>query len=147
MNMVIKFGGIRRRILYICNMHLRLQQSPIFERTAESDQQYEKRWQWKTNLCTTFWKSSSLIHPQGLRICHQTAWRIVGAQFHTVFLGSGKVENVKVKMGCDIPLNKFDTQSWHMSEGLRMGLKVHFVLSKIWLNESLRTVINGKSHN
>jgi hypothetical protein len=33
-NMVVKFGGIRRRILFICNMHLRLQQSPIFKRTA-----------------------------------------------------------------------------------------------------------------
>jgi hypothetical protein len=32
--MIIKFGGIRRRILLICNMHLRLQQSPIFERMA-----------------------------------------------------------------------------------------------------------------
>lgn len=33
-NMVIKFGGIRRRVFFICDMHLRLQQSPIFERTA-----------------------------------------------------------------------------------------------------------------
>ena len=74
----------------------------------------------------------------------------MGAQFHKVFLGSGKVEklrNVKVNMGCDLPLNRFNMQTWHMSEGLRVGLNVHFVPSKIWLNASLNTVITGKFHN
>ena len=53
-----------------------------------------------------------------------------------------------MKMGCDIPLNKFDTQSWHMSEGPRVGLNEHFVPSKILLHASLRaSVINGKSYS
>jgi hypothetical protein len=57
--------------------------------------------------------------------------------FIKFFWDRDRLRNVKMKMGCDVPLNKFDTQSWHMSEGSRVGLNEHFVPSKILLHASL----------
>lgn len=63
-----------------------------------------------------------------------------GCSISYSFSGFGKVENVKMEMNIhNVPLNRFDTQSRHTSEGLRVGLNMHFVPSKIWLHASLST--------
>ena len=58
--------------------------------------------------------------------------------FIKFFWDRERLRNIEMKMGSEVPLNKFDTQSWHMSEGPRVGLNEHFVPSKIWRSEERR---------
>jgi hypothetical protein len=145
--MVIKFGGIRCGILFICNMHLRLQQSPIFERTARMINNKKNGGNGKPTSAPPFGNpiAQFIVGDQRYVIKLLGVSRVLN--FIKFFWDRERLRNVIVKMSCNIPLNKFDTQSWHTSEGPRVGLNVHFVPSKIWLNASLQKVINGKFHN
>lgn len=145
-NMVIKFGGIRHRILLICNMHLRLQQSPIFKRTARIINNMTNGSNGKPTSAPPFGNPVAQFILGDQRYVIKLLGVLWVLNFIKFFWGRETLGNVKMTMGCDVPLNKFDTQSWHTSEGPRVGLNVQFVPSKIWLNASLRiSVINGKS--